>query len=344
MTSSRFTTTSRAFWDLRAEQVMDRVFRPATAAMSSNAYGRADATAARPTHDDDDDDDSIEVEVREAPTAGAITAAARPPAAPQKSATTHRPVSSPPQHRAATVHRSSAWGQSPWRAPSPLFNRAWLSTPWQIGGVAIPPRLALACGGGLACLALGTSTTLWLGWNQASQDLRQERTIRLLEGIRELDGNQTSAAAAPGTRSKREDIAARTDGLPPPPPNEPWIEELGQLEGQGSGGPAPLRVPVNGTLRAPAPVASTSASPSQPSPPSPMPAGSGGGAIPELVGVVQIPGKPRSAIFQVGSSSTNATAGESIGSSGWRLVNTTSDSAVIERAGVSRRVSISSGF
>ena len=271
------------------------------------------------------------MEVREAPTAGAITAAARP-------------VSSPPQHRAATVHRSSAWGQSPWRAPSPLFNRAWLSTPWQIGGVAIPPRLALACGGGLACLALGTSTTLWLGWNQASQDLRQERTIRLLEGIRELDGNQTSAAAAPGTRSKREDIAARTDGLPPPPPNEPWIEELGQLEGQGSGGPAPLRVPVNGTLRAPAPVASTSASPSQPSPPSPMPAGSGGGAIPELVGVVQIPGKPRSAIFQVGSSSTNATAGESIGSSGWRLVNTTSDSAVIERAGVSRRVSISSGF
>ena len=333
MTSSRFTTTSRAFWDLRAEQVMDRVFRPATAAMSSNAYGRADATAARATHDDDDDD-SIEVEVREAPTAAAITAAARP-------------VSSPPQHRAATVHRSSAWGQSPWRAPSPLFNRAWLSTPWQIGGVAIPPRLALACGGGLACLAclaLGTSTTLWLGWNQASQDLRQERTIRLLEGIRELDGNQTSAAAAPGTRSKREDIAARTDGLPPPPPNEPWIEELGQLEGQGSGGPAPLRVPVNGTLRAPAPVASTSASPSQPSPPSPMPAGSGGGAIPELVGVVQIPGKPRSAIFQVGSSSTNATAGESIGSSGWRLVNTTSDSAVIERAGVSRRVSISSGF
>ena len=332
MTSSRFTTTSRAFWDLRAEQVMDRVFRPATAAMSSNAYGRADATAARPTHDDDDDDDdSIEVEVREAPTAGAITAAARP-------------VSSPPQHRAATVHRSSAWGQSPWRAPSPLFNRAWLSTPWQIGGVAIPPRLALACGGGLACLALGTSTTLWLGWNQASQDLRQERTIRLLEGIRELGGNETAGAAAPATNTTKQDTTASTDGLPPPPPNEPWIEELGQLEGQGSGGAAPLKVPVNGTLRAPAPVASASAWSGPPTPPPPVPSGSGGGATPELVGVVQIPGKPGSAIFQVGGSSTNATAGESIGSSGWRLVNTSGDSAVIERAGVSRRVSISSGF
>jgi hypothetical protein len=75
-----------------------------------------------------------------------------------------------------------------------------------------------------------------------------------------------------------------------------------------------------------------------------VPSGSGGGATPELVGVVQIPGKPGSAIFQVGGSSTNATAGESIGSSGWRLVNTSGDSAVIERAGVSRRVSISSGF
>jgi hypothetical protein len=66
--------------------------------------------------------------------------------------------------------------------------------------------------------------------------------------------------------------------------------------------------------------------------------------IPELLGVVQIPGKPGSAIFQVGGSSANAMTGEAIGGSGWRLVSTAGDSAVIERAGVSRRVSISSGF
>ncbi len=331
MTSSRSTTTSRAFWELRAEQVMDRVFSPAVAAVPSDGFARSDATAARPASNHDD---SIEVEVREAP------------ATPQKAATPLTAVPSPPQPRVAGGRRRSAWGQPPWRPQSPLFNRAWLSTPWQIGGVAIQPRLALACGGGLACLALGTSASLWIGWNQASQDLRQERTIRLLEGIRELGGNETAGAAAPATNPAKEDTTAnaRADGLPPPPPNEPWIEELGQLEGQGSGGAAPLKVPVNGTLRAPAPVASASAWSGPPTPPPPVPSGSGGGATPELVGVVQIPGKPGSAIFQVGGSSTNATAGESIGSSGWRLVNTSGDSAVIERAGVSRRVSISSGF
>jgi hypothetical protein len=335
VTSSRSTTTSRAFWELRAEQVMDRVFSPAVAAVPSDGYARSDVTAARPASNDDD---SIEVEVREAP-----AAAAMPPAAPQKAATPLTAVPSAPQQRVAGGRRRSAWGQAPWRPQSPLFNRAWLSSPWQIGGVAIPPKLALACGGGLACLALGTSATLWIGWNQASQDLRQERTIRLLEGIRQLDGNETAAAADPAEKATKEDTTARSDGLPPPPPTEPWIEELGQLEGQGSGGAAPLKVPVNGTLRAPAPVASASAWSGPPTPPPPVPSGSGGGATPELVGVVQIPGKPGSAIFQVGGSSTNATAGESIGSSGWRLVNTSGDSAVIERAGVSRRVSISSG-
>jgi hypothetical protein len=66
--------------------------------------------------------------------------------------------------------------------------------------------------------------------------------------------------------------------------------------------------------------------------------------VPELVGVVQIPGRGGSAIFQMGGSSTNAGAGEVIGSSGWRLVSTNGESAVIERGGQQRRVSISSGF
>jgi len=124
------------------------------------------------------------------------------------------------------------------------------------------------------------------------------------------------------------------EGLPPPPPNEPWIEELGQLEGSAPAGAPPLQVPLNGTLQAPAPPATASAA---------APASSGSGT-PELLGVVQIPGKPGSAIFQLGGSSTNALVGEMIGSSGWKLVSTSGDSAVIERGGASRRVSISSGF
>ena len=159
----------------------------------------------------------------------------------------------------------------------------------------------------------------------------------LLESVRALaPAAQPAAGAAAGT------AATAGNGLPPPPPQEPWIEELGQLQGGAAGGGgSPLRVPLNGPLNSP--------------PPEPSPAAAGGGGtaaaagggaapLPELLGVVQIPGKPGSAIFQVGGSSTNALVGEAIGGSGWRLQSTASDSAVIERGGVSRRISISSGF
>jgi hypothetical protein len=59
--------------------------------------------------------------------------------------------------------------------------------------------------------------------------------------------------------------------------------------------------------------------------------------------VVQAPGHSGAAIFQIGNSSTSAAVGESIGSSGWRLRSANGDSAVIERGGEQRRVSISSG-
>ena len=67
-------------------------------------------------------------------------------------------------------------------------------------------------------------------------------------------------------------------------------------------------------------------------------------ALPELVGVVQIPGQRGAAIFQQGASSSNALIGEQIGSSGWRLVAIQSDGAVIERNGMRRRVSIGAGL
>ena len=190
--------------------------------------------------------------------------------------------------------------------------RTW-PRPWQIATAA------------MACLTLVGGFSLWRGWSEARNDLRQERNLRLLEGIRSL------GAAPEGSGNNTASPATGSEALPPPPPNEPWIEELGQLEAHSPGGVAPLQVPLNGTLQAPAPAAT-------------LPAAPAAGATPELLGVVQIPGKPGSAIFQVGGSSTNALVGESIGSSGWRLVSTSGDSAVIERGGTSRRVSISSGF
>ncbi|MEY4360343.1 MAG: hypothetical protein RLZZ631_1829 [Cyanobacteriota bacterium] len=266
MSASRPTNTSRAYWELKAEQVMDRVFSNTSRSAPTQLQSPQAAPAAQ------SDQEPIEVEVRDA--------------------------------------------AGPWQRP------------WQIAGLTLPPRLAIGLAAGLGCFSLVAGFSLWQGWNEARNDLRQERNLRLLEGIRNLETAEQPGGPATPTSS--------SDGLPPPPPNEPWIQELGQLESSSSGGAAPLQVPLNGTLQTPAPPAAPVSTISS--------SASSSAATPELLGVVQIPGKPGSAIFQVGSSSTNALVGESIGSSGWRLVSTSGDSAVIERGGISRRVSISSGF
>ena len=110
------------------------------------------------------------------------------------------------------------------------------------------------------------------------------------------------------------DEPAPSTSLPPPPVEEAWIAQLPPLPAV----PAALEP-------------ATSAAQPQP-------------ALPELVGVVQIPGQRGSAIFQQGASSSNALVGEQIGSSGWRLVSIQSDGAVIERNGMRRRVSIGAGL
>ena len=61
---------------------------------------------------------------------------------------------------------------------------------------------------------------------------------------------------------------------------------------------------------------------------------------PQLFGVVQVPGQSGTAIFMIGGSSTSAVVGERIGNSGWRLRSTSGNSAIIERDGISRRVSV----
>ena len=110
------------------------------------------------------------------------------------------------------------------------------------------------------------------------------------------------------------DEPAPSTSLPPPPVEEAWIALLPPLPS------------VPATLE-------HATSSAQPQP-----------ALPELVGVVQIPGQRGSAIFQQGASSSNALVGEQIGSSGWRLVAIQSDGAVIERNGMRRRVSIGAGL
>ncbi|MFZ9280707.1 MAG: hypothetical protein ACO23M_10450 [Vulcanococcus sp.] len=236
MSRGSSSNTSRAYWELRAEQVMDRVFQG----------GPANPAVVSPPNLE-----PIEVQVQDS------------------------------------------------KAPATL---ARLKPQW----------LAL---GALLLIGVGTTAGLWGAWQSSQRDLRQERNLRLLEGIRKL--------GTPGSQSQEPALSAIGSATLPPPPEEAWIEQL-----------PPLSVPLHGTL------------PAQSAPPvSPTTAGASEGSDqPVLLGVVQIPGKPGSAIFQIGSSSSNALVGESIGSSGWKLISAQGDTAVIERGGQRRRVNISSGL
>jgi len=327
------TSTSRAFWEMKAEQVMDRVF-----ANALHSYRRQGAEVPGSAETAPAPEAPIElVEVREEPRPGAAwPGAGAATAAASAAAAAAIPAPPPP----------------PTAAPSrPLGRGAKAATPaqgWSVAGLTLSPRLVMASLGSVVVMSAGASLVFWKGWSEASFDLRQERTVRLLENLRGIGIEASAPAAVAADKAGAAKSGARADGsVPPPPPDEPWIQELGQLPGgEGANQAAMLRVPVSGTLNRPAPPASGG------------PAASGGGGgrsggapasvpsgpLPELVGVVQIPGRSGSAIFQVGSSSTNALVGDQIGGSGWRLRSASGDSAVIEKGGVERRISISSGF
>ena len=280
--------TSRAYWELKAEQVLNRVFEP---------------------------EKPIEVEVCDTPAAfsnaGSIPVELHDlPQAPAK-----QPTSKPKQ---TSANR---------RQPSLL-----------LAGASV--TVMVVAGMALAVLGL---------WNQSQQAIRQERNMLLIERLRTM-GPGTTPAQANEPAQAASAVGAGGDGeLPPPPPGEPWMEELATLPASSAPAANVLKVPINSRLTSPAPAATGSASISGGSASSG--AGNsgggnngGGGNAPQLVGVVQVPGQSGSAIFQLGGSSTSAAVGESIGSSGWRLRSASGDTAVIEKGGEQRRISISSGF
>lgn len=161
----------------------------------------------------------------------------------------------------------------------------------------------------------------------------------LIERLRNL----TPASGAPvSADAKAPGATASGEGpeLPPPPPDEPWMQELATLPSSSAPPARVLQVPMSSRVSAPAPAAQGRAA----SPSAPPPVSSGGGSMPQLVGVIQVPGGNSSAIFQIGGSSASASVGETIGSSGWRLRSASGDTAVIERGGEQARVNISSGF
>ena len=275
MSPVRAIPTSRAYWELRAEQVLNRVFAPEA---------------------------PIDVEVRHSADAAAPDSAETPP----------------PAQRSASAPRSAAMP---------------ITDTWLLVGISL-----------LVTLATGFSLLGLTLWQQSQQAVRQERSMLLVERLRALGPAVAPPAPELGSGSRptpdpqAPPAAGQSAGGLPPPALEPWMEELASLPASSAPPSRVLQVPMSRRVTSPPPAAKpppTSAAPA----PAPAPTN-----LPQLVGVVQVPGQPASAIFQVNGSSTSAASGESIGNSGWTLQSASGDSALIERQGVQQRISISSGL
>ena len=213
------------------------------------------------------------------------------------------------------------------------------------------PGLLLAITTGAVVVATGAALVVLGLWNQSQQAIQQERNMLLIERLRNMGPSSSAATAQAKADATAESDqssataagAAQGGDLPPPPPGEPWVEELAALPATGAPLAGVLRVPVNGRITSPAPEASGNRNSNSHSNGGNR-SGATGSSAPQLVGVVQVAGQSGSAIFQIGGSSTSAAVGESIGASGWRLRSAGGDSAVIEKGGEQLRVSISSGF
>jgi hypothetical protein len=288
--------TSRAYWELKAEQMMNRIFDP-------------------------DSVMDLPVEEAEPPRRG-LGGAGSSGAAPSRPAEAPRPVGTP-----AAPRRD------------------------------LPVLLLASLAGVCLVSALGTAYTL-TSWNRAQQTLQQERNLLLVERLRSLGPAVPAPTPAPPQLLAPSPLALQNPAQPgatlpgddlPPPPDEPWIEELSQLPDPNRPGAPILRVPVSPRLAAAAPAAAGSSSASgggpRPIPVRPAPAQRAAAPTPPpvLVGVVAAAGKASSAIFQMGDITTSVGVGEAIGTSGWRLRMAGGDMAEIEKDGEVRRVSISTG-
>jgi len=151
--------------------------------------------------------------------------------------------------------------------------------------------------------------------SRQQQALEQESNLRLLSLLRQPQA---------------------TELAPPSPPGEEWIQELAKLPPSENSSADLLKVPLNGTLKSTIPLESTAKKGSNSS-------SGNGDSMPKLVGILQGVGTSGAAIFQWKENSTNASVGEMIGSSGWRLQTANDVGAVIERGGIQRRISINDG-
>ena len=163
----------------------------------------------------------------------------------------------------------------------------------------------------------GTVSSGWLlsHWQSSRDQLAQERSLLMLERLRNTSTQQqaTTQQGIPRTAVAQPEGSA---ALSPPPPEPAWMSELEPLTLEEAQLPAMATTP-----------------PATPS-----------GPMPQLTGVVQGPGGNSSAIFQFGASSFSAGLGEAIGSSGWVLDSVGEAGAVIRRNGQRHNLAVGGVF
>lgn len=153
-----------------------------------------------------------------------------------------------------------------------------------------------------------TALLMWRQWMETRQQLRQERQLQLLERLQPLPQHQLTPT--------------RTTPPAPPTPSAPLP-------------PIRVDVPEMFPAIAPPPPARVQEGQSGANEAAAMPQ-----KLPELLGVVRVPGNAGSAIFRTGAGSVSTAVGEAIGASGWRLEEVTRDQVEIERDGTRQRLSL----
>jgi hypothetical protein len=230
--------TSRAYWELKAEQVLNRVFdpeKPIEVEVCDTPAAFSDAG-------------SIPVELHDLPPTAVSNAASSDPAA-FKPAAFNPPASRP----AAAKQPTSKPTQASAKRHPPRPGKALQRLADQVGR---QPSLLLAGASVTVMVVAGMALAVLGLWNQSQQAIRQERNMLLIERLRTMGPGTTPAQANEPAQTAAAAVGAGENGaLPPPPPGEPWMEELATLPASSAPAADVLKVPVNSRITSPAPAA-----------------------------------------------------------------------------------------
>jgi hypothetical protein len=325
--------TSRAYWDLQAEKLMNRIFDPVdTIDLPNDDAERSDRDALPAP---------ASAEGGSNPSPAAVPAAKSP-----RWKRARRPQASPQPDAFRPAATSPALGDM--ATINPTTPQRGLQATLTTLTAHQQPLILIGAFAAAGLVSASSGVLALSQWNRFQESLQQERSLLLVERLRnfgpaaQAPATPPAPALAPPTGMTNQASAPQTAGqaqpysqaarpvdndLPPPPPQEAWIEQLGELPRPQRSAPI-LRVPVSPKLAAAAAPVRRSPAP---------------GPLPLLVGVVGAPGKVGSAIFQMGGSTSTVSVGETIGNSGWRLRSTDGDSVQIDHDGDVRRIAIGSG-